>query len=54
MGRHVEMSGRLWGDSVRWSLCFTSIHFNKYLGVSCQQPNGGTEEVEMVAEGELK
>ena len=54
MGRQVAMLGRLWGGSVRWSLCITSIHFFKYLGVSCQRPKGGTEKVEMVAEGELK
>ena len=54
MGRQVAMLGRLWGDRVRWSLRITSIHFNKYFGVSCQRPEGGTEEVEVFAEGEGK
>ena len=54
MGRLVAMLTRLWGDSMRWSLCITSIHFNKYFGVSCQRLEGGTEEVEMFVKGEEK
>ena len=46
--------GRLWGDSVKQSLCITSIYIFIYLGVLCRQTEGGTDEVEMFAEGEGK